>query len=61
MFVFYVSSTVKGSECLSHTDCSGQKATSCVRDLEDNKLRCLCGNNEAPNNGYCDEKIKLGM
>ncbi|KAJ6638600.1 hypothetical protein Bhyg_11337 [Pseudolycoriella hygida] len=44
---------VKGRECNSHADCSSLQYTSCVRDLDDEKLRCLCGDNKAPFNGQC--------
>lgn len=44
---------VKGRECNTHADCSSLQFTSCVKDLDDDKLRCLCGDNRAPINGLC--------
>ncbi|CAD7085152.1 unnamed protein product [Hermetia illucens] len=49
---------VKGRECNTHTDCSTLQSTSCVRDPNDSRLRCLCGDNTAPVNGQCFAKYK---
>jgi len=32
--------------------------TSCVKDLDDEKLRCLCGDNKAPINGLCTATLR---
>lgn len=51
--------SVKARECTSHFDCSSIQHTSCVRDGTDNRImRCLCGNNKAPINGYCTDTVK---
>lgn len=50
-YIFFFS--VKGRECNTHADCSSLQFTSCVKDLDDDKLRCLCGDNKAPINGLC--------
>lgn len=47
----------KGKECLTNTDCIGISDTSCVKDY-DYKLRCLCGDFLAPQNGFCSAKMK---
>lgn len=49
---------VKGRECNTHNDCSSLQQTSCVKDLDDDKLRCLCGDNKAPINGLCTTSTK---
>lgn len=49
---------VKGRECNTHSDCSSLQQTSCVKDTEDDKLRCLCGDNKAPDNGLCQKGVK---
>lgn len=49
---------VKGRECSTHADCATLQTTSCVRDPNDSKTRCLCGDNTAPINGQCFGKYK---
>lgn len=49
--------TAKGKECATNVDCIGISDTSCVKDY-DYKLRCLCGDFRAPNNGFCSAKMK---
>ncbi|XP_062535464.1 uncharacterized protein LOC134204699, partial [Armigeres subalbatus] len=44
-------------ECVNHADCATIVATSCVQ-AADGKMRCLCGDFEAPENGYCKAKYK---
>lgn len=48
----------KGRECNNHADCSALQHTSCVKDLDDDKLRCLCGDNLAPVNGLCTASLR---
>lgn len=57
LFLFRIFS-VKGRECNTHNDCSSLQYTSCVKDLDDEKLRCLCGDNKAPFNGGCSATLK---
>lgn len=49
---------VKGRECSSHDDCVSIDKSSCVKDLNDYKLRCLCGDDSAPQNGLCPNVAK---
>lgn len=49
--------TAKGKECATNLDCIGIGETSCVKDF-DQRLRCLCGDFNAPSNGYCTAKEK---
>ncbi|XP_055375344.1 uncharacterized protein LOC129608058 [Condylostylus longicornis] len=48
----------KGRECNTHADCLTMEGTSCVKDLNDGKLRCVCGDNLAPVNGKCSANKK---
>lgn len=48
---------VIAKECVNHGDCATIVATSCVQ-AADGKMRCLCGDFEAPENGYCKAKYK---
>lgn len=48
---------VIAKECTSHADCATIQNTSCV-PAADNRMRCLCGDFEAPINGYCQAKFK---
>ncbi|XP_053698557.1 uncharacterized protein LOC128745507 [Sabethes cyaneus] len=48
---------VKAKECTSHADCTAIQNTSCVMAADD-RMRCLCGDFEAPDNGYCQAKFK---
>lgn len=47
----------KARDCTTHNDCSSIPSTSCVRD-NDERLRCLCGDNKAPINGQCSDTKK---
>ncbi|XP_037954929.1 uncharacterized protein LOC119684868 [Teleopsis dalmanni] len=49
---------VKGRECVTHDDCVTIDKSSCVRDPNDYKLRCLCGDDTVPNGGYCPDVSK---
>ncbi|XP_075147863.1 oogenesis-related protein sosie [Haematobia irritans] len=49
---------IKGRECLAHEDCAAIEKSSCVRDPDDYKMRCLCGNDSPPNNGLCPDTLK---
>lgn len=49
---------LRGRDCQFESDCNGIQNTSCVPDPRDLKLRCLCGDNEAPVNGVCKSKLK---
>lgn len=48
---------VKAKECTNHADCATITNTSCVT-APDGKQRCMCGDYEAPTNGYCQAKFK---
>nr|XP_019549637.2 uncharacterized protein LOC109419801 [Aedes albopictus] len=48
---------VIAKECVNHGDCATIVNTSCVQ-AADGKMRCLCGDFEAPENGYCKAKYK---
>lgn len=54
--VFFIS--VKGRECTTHEECAAIENSSCVRDPDDYKMRCLCGNDNPPNNGLCPDVVK---
>lgn len=54
---FFFPFPAKGKDCATNTDCIGITDTSCVKDF-DYKLRCLCGDFRAPNNGFCSAKSK---
>ncbi|XP_061393146.1 uncharacterized protein LOC133328619 [Musca vetustissima] len=49
---------VKGRECTTHEECAAIENSSCVRDPDDYKMRCLCGNDNPPNNGLCPDVVK---
>lgn len=49
---------VKGRECNTHDDCAAIERSSCVKDPDDLKLRCLCGDDTPPNNGLCADVLK---
>uniref|UniRef100_T1GJL2 EGF-like domain-containing protein n=1 Tax=Megaselia scalaris TaxID=36166 RepID=T1GJL2_MEGSC len=49
---------IKSRECTNHEDCNSLKDTSCVKDPDDYKLRCLCGDDTAPDNGFCKKTAK---
>uniref|UniRef100_A0A1I8M2F8 Uncharacterized protein n=1 Tax=Musca domestica TaxID=7370 RepID=A0A1I8M2F8_MUSDO len=48
----------KGRECTTHEECAAIENSSCVRDPDDYKMRCLCGNDNPPNNGLCPDVVK---
>lgn len=48
---------VIAKECVNHGECATIVATSCVQ-AADGKMRCLCGDFESPENGYCKAKYK---
>ncbi|XP_044741469.1 uncharacterized protein LOC123302564 [Chrysoperla carnea] len=50
--------TARGKDCTMESECAGIQDTSCVPDPLDKKMRCLCGDNKAPQNGQCQAKIK---
>lgn len=52
-FIICIVYSVKARECTSQSDCSSIQGTSCVRDGIERVMRCLCGNNKPPLNGYC--------
>ncbi|XP_055615696.1 uncharacterized protein LOC129761891 [Toxorhynchites rutilus septentrionalis] len=47
----------KTKDCTNHADCLTIQNTSCV-PAADGRLQCLCGDFEAPINGYCQAKYK---
>nr|XP_014086668.1 uncharacterized protein LOC106615130 [Bactrocera oleae] len=49
---------IKGKECNNHDDCITIDKTSCVKDPNDYKHRCLCGDDSAPVNGHCQDVLK---
>lgn len=53
-----ISTTVKAKDCSTHADCASIENTSCVKDPADARLRCLCGDNKPPVNGFCKSKLK---
>ncbi|XP_055590149.1 uncharacterized protein LOC129742289 [Uranotaenia lowii] len=48
---------VKAKECSGHADCTTIQNTSCVA-AADERMRCLCGDFEAPDNGKCHAPFK---
>lgn len=57
---YFIRFAVKGRECSTHDDCSAIDRTSCVKDSNDYKLRCLCGDDSPPMNGLCPDVLKGG-
>lgn len=49
---------VKGRECNAHDDCNAIDKASCVKDTDDYKMRCLCGDDSTPSNGLCPDVLK---
>ncbi|XP_070137895.1 uncharacterized protein sosie isoform X3 [Drosophila bipectinata] len=49
---------VKGRECSNHDDCTAIDRTSCVKDPNDYRFRCLCGDDSAPSAGNCPDVLK---
>ncbi|XP_067618246.1 uncharacterized protein sosie [Eurosta solidaginis] len=49
---------IKGKECNTHDDCLTIDKTSCVKDPNDYKQRCLCGDDTTPVNGHCQDVLK---
>ncbi|XP_067012301.2 uncharacterized protein [Anabrus simplex] len=43
----------RGKTCTMEANCTAYINTSCVKDLHDGKMRCLCGDRKPPNNGAC--------
>lgn len=43
---------------MAHEDCGAIEKSSCVRDPDDYKMRCLCGNDSPPDNGLCPDTLK---
>ncbi|TMW42536.1 hypothetical protein DOY81_012384, partial [Sarcophaga bullata] len=51
----------KERECNTHDDCAAIERSSCVKDPDDLKLRCLCGDDTPPNNGFvcrCAKRLR---
>ncbi|KPU79751.1 uncharacterized protein Dana_GF16994, isoform B [Drosophila ananassae] len=49
---------LKGRECANHDDCTAIDRTSCVKDPNDYRFRCLCGDDSAPSGGNCPDVLK---
>lgn len=58
--LYFIRFAVKGRDCSTHDDCSAIDRTSCVKDPNDYKTRCLCGDDSPPMNGLCPDVLKGG-